>query len=377
MTVYFDYNATAPIREVAKDAVVGALCTTGNPSSVHGPGQAAKACMDAARADLAEQLGCGINDVIFTSGGTESNNWIVTNAVHTWGCLSCLVGATEHPSMLGPIRRSGVPMSILPVLPNGVLDLSAFDEVLATQTAPFFVAIMLANNETGVVHPITQIAERVHAAGGFLHVDAAQAFGKIPMNFAALGADSMTVVSHKLGGPCGIGALVVRSNLSITGTIFGGGQELGRRAGTSNVAGIAGFAAAANEACQQLPDFAKLAELRDRLAALLRVCEPNLVVFGEDAPRLPNTLCCSAPGFAAATQVLAMDLAGFAVSSGSACSSGKVKTSHVLSAMGATDELAECAIRISLGWLSTDDEIDEFANHWGHALARLEQKKSA
>ncbi|VAV96111.1 Cysteine desulfurase [hydrothermal vent metagenome] len=377
MTVYFDNNATAPLRDKAKAAMLLAFDAVGNPSSVHAAGRAAKSAMETARGQLAKHLGCLTNEIIFTSGGTESNNLAITNAMNSQNCASILVGASEHPSILLPAQQSGIAALFVPVLPDGLLDIPALREIISQQDGPFLLAIMQANNETGVVQDLAPIAELVHAAGGFLHVDAAQAFGKIPVDFAKSGADSMTVVAHKIGGPGGIGALVVRSGLAVSAQMLGGGQENNRRAGTSNVPAICGFSAAADEACADLEIFAKLAVKRDRLADLLRQNAPQLQVFGQSSHRLPNTLCCAAPGFAAETQVMALDLAGFAISSGSACGSGKVKPSHVLTAMGIGDELSRCAIRISLGWLTTDDEIEQFADAWGEAYRRAVSREVA
>jgi cysteine desulfurase len=377
MSVYLDTNATAPMRQVAITAMQEAMASVGNPSSVHGPGRAAKSRMDRARSQVARALRCSANDLVFTSGGTESNNLVLWNAAHTWNCRQILVGATEHPSVLTPAEQSGLPVNQLPVLASGLLDMAALDHILETQQAPFLVALMLANNETGVIQPMAEIAERVHAAGGILHVDAAQAFGKISVNFGALGADSMSVVAHKMGGPGGIGALVVNCELLVSAQMLGGGQETGRRAGTSNVAAMVGFAAAAEEAMAELDAFAELAQKRDALEDMMREFAPDLQVFSAHAPRLPNTLCVATPGFAAETQVMAMDLDGFAISSGSACSSGTVKASHVLRAMQVPEDLALCAIRISLGRDTTDEELQKFAQKWGAALGRVQREMVA
>jgi len=370
MSVYFDYNATAPIRKTALDAMQIAHETGGNPSSVHSVGRAAKYLIDVGREQIAKAVTSSSQDVVFTSGGTESNNLAIANAVANLGCGSILIGAGEHPSNLLPAQVSRAQVTSIGIMSNGHIN---FDELVAAvsrQTSPFLAVFMLANNETGVVQSFDKIAGLIHDAGGFLHVDAAQAFGKIPVNFAAIGADTMTLVAHKLGGPMGIGALIVRCGLPFSAQMIGGGQEGGRRAGTSNVPGIAGFSAAAASACEQLDVFAELAHKRDHLQNLLREFAPDLVVFGESVLRLPNTLCCAAPGFTAETQLMAMDLAGFAISSGSACSSGKVKASHVLGAMQTPPELSNCAIRISMGWRTTNDEVEQFARAWGQAYSR-------
>ncbi len=369
MTVYFDYNATAPIRKTALAAVNAAYKAGGNPSSVHQAGRAAKAIVDLGRKQIASAVKCGIDDVVFTSGGTESNNLAIANARHALACSSVLIGAGEHPSNLAPVDAMAVPVTRLKLQANGLIDMDAMQSSLSGSKSPL-VVVMLANNETGVLQPMRQIADMVHEAGGFLHVDAAQAFGKIPVNFGAMGADTMTLAAHKLGGPMGIGALIVRCGLPFIGQTIGGSQETGRRAGTSNVAGIAGFGAAAVEAEEQLDRFADLSKKRDHLETLLQHFARDLVVFGKQAQRLPNTLCCAALGFSSQTQLMALDLAGFAISSGSACSSGKVKASHVLAAMGVSPDLSGCAIRISLGWRTTSEEIEQFAEAWGEAYRR-------
>lgn len=377
MSVYFDYNATAPLRSVALEAMCAAYGDVGNPSSVHRPGRVAKDRMENAREQISRTVRCSADDLIFTSGGTESNNLAIRNAVEVLGVRSILIGAAEHPSNLIAARNCTVPVVELAVLPDGRIDMLDLVQKIAEQVAPFLVVVMAANNETGVIQPMAQIADQVHQAGGFLHVDAAQAFGKIPVNFAAMNADSMTLVSHKIGGPLGIGALVVRCGLVVRGQMVGGSQETGRRAGTSNVPAMVGFAAATAQADEQLDMYAKLAKKRDHLAQLLRQFAPDLVVFGETVDRLPNTLCCAVSGFAGQTQIMALDLAGYAVSAGSACSSGKVKASHVLQAMQVPEALSTCAIRISIGWHTTDIGIEGFANAWGQAYGRIEQERVA
>ncbi|MBL1430079.1 MAG: cysteine desulfurase [Robiginitomaculum sp.] len=367
MSIYLDYNAMAALRKSALTAMVAAYEQAGNPSSVHGFGRSAKQALEQSRQQIAKAIKCSPDDLVFTSGGTESNNLAIRNAVDVLGVKSLLISPCEHPSNLTAAEQSGASITYLPILADGLLDITAFEKIVLQQKAPFMAVVMLANNETGVIQPLQEIAEIVHKADGFLHVDAAQSFGKIPVSFGQVGADTMTVAAHKLGGPIGVGALVVRCGLSLRGQMLGGGQESGRRGGTSNVPAITGFAAATVEAVSELDEFAALADKIETLVQMLRRFAPDLVVFGENADRLPNTLCCAAAGFSSQTQVMALDLAGFAISAGSACSSGKVKSSHVLKAMGVADDLAKSAIRISIGRDITDQQLKLFANAWGLA----------
>lgn len=369
MKVYLDFNATAPLRECARTAMLAAWEMPGNTSSVHWAGRAAHAALEDARTRLARHVGCAPNDLIFTSGGTESNNSAIRNAVQVLGCSHILLGSGEHPSVREAANAADVPVKEIPVHQNGMIDMPALKELL-TETEKSLVAVMLANNETGVIQPIAEIAAMVEAAGGVLHVDAVQALGKIQLNFGRLGAHSMAIAAHKVGGPLGVGALIMRCGTDFQASQIGGGHEQGRRAGTVNVPGICGFADAMDEAVAELPQFTELAGKRDKLAAQMREHALDMVVFSEDAQRLSNTLCCAAPGFSAQSQLMAMDLDGYAISSGSACSSGKVATSRVLESMGIDPHLSSCAIRVSFGVHTKDAELDGFATSWGRAYAR-------
>lgn len=344
--VYLDYNATAPVRPEALAAMTAALALPGNPSSVHGFGRAARRVREEARAALAESLGVAPDRVVFTSGGTEANHLALLGFAGPR-----LVSAIEHPSIL-----DADPAAVrAPVDPSGRLDLEAFADLLE-RSRPAMVSLMLANNETGVVQPVAEAARLAHAHGALLHGDAVQAFGKLPFTLADLGADLVSLGAHKWGGPPGIGALVLREGLDPQPLQRGGGQEHRRRAGTENLPGIAGFAAA----LAAPTDWNRVRALRDRLEAGVRAGQPDARIVGAKAPRLPNTSCILLPGCPAETQLIALDLAGIAVSSGAACSSGKVGPSHVLAAMGLAPELARCAIRVSLGWATTEAEIDLF-----------------
>ncbi len=371
MPVYLDHNATTPMLPAARAAMSAALESGGNPSSVYAAGRAARRTVEEARAAVAELVCAFPAEVIFTSGGSEANALALRGAAEANGVKAILIGETEHESVLAnalDAARSGIGFRTVAVDAQGVLNLESLDRALAAFAGPALVSVMLANNETGVIAPIADIAKRVKASGGLLHVDAAQAVGRIPVNLRDLGADMLTVSAHKMGGPQGAGALVARDGVKLTRQIAGGGQELGRRAGTENVAAIAGFgAAAANPA-----DWAKTAVLRDRLEAAVKAACPQAEIHGDGAPRLPNTSLIGLSGVSGETQVMAMDLAGFAVSSGAACSSGKVKSSHVLTAMGVKS--ASDAIRVSLGPYTTEAEIDAFIAAWTRfamsALAR-------
>ena len=357
--VYLDYNATAPLRPPAIDAVAAALRIGGNPSSVHGPGRAARRVVEDARERVAALVRARPAEVIFTSGGTEANALALSGSGA--GCL--LVSAVEHDSVL----RNASQAMMLPVDGDGVVDLAAMERLLGSAAAgDTLVSVMLANNETGVIQPVAEIAALARARGARVHCDAVQAAGKIAIDMAALGVDMLTLSAHKLGGPQGVGALVLRDGAALAPILRGGGQERGRRAGTENVPGIAGFGAAAVAAGADLAadETARIAALRDRLEEAVRRAAPQAVIYGARIARLANTSCIGLAGVAAETQVMALDLAGVAVSSGSACSSGKVRTSHVLGAMGVAPDAAGCAIRVSLGWDSTESDVDGFLAAW-------------
>jgi cysteine desulfurase len=363
---YLDHNATAPIRPQAEGAVLAALGLGGNPSSVHAAGRAARATIEQAREAVAGIAGARPQDIVFTSGGSEANTIAVESAVRA-GTRRLIVGATEHPSVVEAAEASGAAVEFLPVDAQGRADLDGLRSRLGAWFADDgrpFVALMAANNETGVIQPIFEAAELTHEAGGWLHVDAVQAAGKI--DIGALPADTLAISSHKLGGPQGSGALIVACDVPLTKRSFGGGQERGRRGGTENLPGIAGFGAAA--LCARPEEAAIQAPWRDAAAERL-VREAGVVVLGAGAPRLPGTLNFATAGFASELQIMALDLAGVMVSAGSACSSGKVKASPVILAMGRPD-LAGCAIRVSGGWTTTADDWDRFVDAWLQAHAR-------
>jgi cysteine desulfurase len=368
---YLDWNASAPLRAEARAALTAALEVTGNPSSVHGEGRQARQIVEQAREAVAALAGADARNVTFTSGGTEANALALTPEIHVGDdrrpFARLLVSAIEHPSVLAGGRFDRMQIETIPVNADGVIDLKALERRLESIDEHVLVSIMVANNETGVIQPITAAAEIVHRHGGLLHADAVQAAGRMPLDIGAFGADLLTLSAHKIGGAKGAGALIRRDE-SIhfaDPLIRGGGQERGLRAGTENTAAIAAFgAAAAAVASNFAAEAAHMAKLRDRLESGIRAATPEAVIFGDQADRLPNTTLVAVPGGKAETLVIAFDLDGVAVSSGSACSSGKVAPSHVLAAMGVPRELARSAIRISTGPATTEADIDRVLNVW-------------
>lgn len=377
---YFDWNATAPLRPAARAAMVEALGQPGNASSVHAEGRAARGRLEKARAQVAALVGAEAKNVTFTSGATEANALALTPALEVGGRKEqrdrLFVSAVEHPSVLAGGRFAPDQVEILPVDGAGVVDLAALKMALAKAERPL-VSVMLANNETGVIQPIAQIAEIVHAANGLLQVDGVQGAGRIPCDMAALGVDLLSLSSHKLGGPQGAGALVRRDDIHIAEPLIrGGGQERGTRAGTENVAAIAGFGAAAEAArAAREVDATRMAASRDRIEAGIAAATPQAMIFGAAVARLPNTTLVAVPGIKAETALIAFDLNGIALSSGSACSSGKVQASHVLKAMGVEPDLAAGALRISLGWDTRESEVEMLLTAWNTVVSSLLKKQ--
>ncbi|RXG88431.1 cysteine desulfurase family protein [Bradyrhizobium zhanjiangense] len=365
--VYLDWNATTPLRAQARAAMLAAYDLIGNPSSVHAEGREARRLVEEARATLATAAGALPRNVIFTSAGTEANGLALSPGLRgpTGGPVErLLVSAVEHASVLAGGRFPADKIGQIRVSRSGVVDLEDLRDQLGGGP-PALASIMAANNETGALQPVAEAARIVHEAGGLLHVDAIQALGKIPFDIKTVGADLATFSAHKIGGPKGVGALVVAEGLAgLEPVLRGGGQELNRRAGTENVAGIAGFGAAIKAALQALPEDAKrMATLRDHLENGLRAVA-GVMVFADNVERLPNTVLFTTPGLKAETAVIGFDLAGVAVSSGSACSSGKVQPSHVLSAMGYDPIVAQGAVRLSLGWSTELEEINRALEAW-------------
>jgi cysteine desulfurase len=353
---YLDWNATTPLRPEAAAAMSAALARCGNPSSVHRWGRAARQAVEHARSAVGALIGAPPEGVIFVSGGTEANHL----ALLGFGCRRVLVSAVEHDSVLRAVPEA----QRIPVDRDGVVELDALDRLLAADSRPALVSVMFANNETGVVQPAAEIAVIARARGALFHCDAVQAAGKIALDAGTIGADLITLSAHKLGGPLGVGALVVTGELELTPLLRGGGQERGRRAGTENLAGIAGFAAAAVAAAEEIAVNDRVRVLRDALEVEVAAVAPEAVVLGAAVPRLPNTAAIAMPGVAAETQVIALDLDGVMVSAGAACSSGKVGPSHVLGAMGLGPDLVGSVIRVSLGWASSEADVSHFLRAW-------------
>jgi cysteine desulfurase len=365
--VYLDWNATTPLRPEARAAMAQAWDMSGNPSSVHAEGRRARRLVEDARAIVASAVGGQPQNVVFTSGGTEANSLALTPGLRRAAGLPVrrlLVSAIEHASVLAGGRFPADTIHSIGVTRSGVVDLDRLRAMLAGGP-PALVSVMLANNETGAIQPVAEAAEIAHAAGGLLHVDAIQALGKVPFDLASTGADLLALSAHKLGGPKGAGALVLAEGLlGFEPLLRGGGQEQGRRAGTENVADIAGFGAAVKAAMAAMErDSVRVQGFRERLESGLRQT-PGAIVFSDEAQRLPNTVLFTVPGLKAETAVIGFDLAGIGVSSGSACSSGKVQPSHVLQAMGFAPELAQGAVRLSLGWSTSETEIDSAVEAW-------------
>lgn len=366
--VYLDWNATTPLRPEARAALMAALDICGNPSSVHGEGRRARKVLQDARAAVAAAVGAKPDAVTFTSGATEANMLALTPGLHRPAAppvRRLVVSAVEHSSVLAGGRFSRDAVEIAPVDRAGVIDLARLEQLLAGHPGAL-VSVMLANNETGAIQPIREVAALARANNGVLHVDAVAAFGKIDVDFNELGCDLLSISAHKIGGPKGAGALLVAEDLrGLTPALTGGGQEKGRRAGTESLACIAGFGAAATAAKADLPAHAAHCDtLRRRLETGLKRIANSTIIFSEAVPRLPNTTLFAAPGLNAETAVIGFDLDGIAVSSGSACSSGKVQPSHVLTAMGAGEALARGGIRVSLGWETTKNDIDRVLEAW-------------
>jgi cysteine desulfurase len=382
---YLDWNASAPLRPEARAAMLAAVDISGNPSSIHAEGRAARGLIETARRQVAALVGAEPRNVFFTSGGTEANLLALHPALERGDDKRphdrLLLSAVEHPSVRSGGRFAADAVEEVPVTADGRVDLVALERRLAERGGRAchrpLVSIMLASNETGVIQPVAAAAEMAHRAGGLVHVDAVQAAGKIPFDINALGADLVTLSGHKLGAPKGVGALIRRDEeLHLANPMIkGGGQERGTRAGTENVIGIVGFGAAAAAAASALADEqARIAALRDRMEAGLKSISPDAVIFGAGVERLPNTTFFAVPGVKAETALIVLDLDGIAVSSGSACSSGKVAASHVLAAMGVDAALARGAIRASLGFSTSEEDVNCLLAAWNKLVQALPKR---
>jgi cysteine desulfurase len=364
--VYLDHNATTPLRPQAIAAMHEATRCFGNPSSVHADGRLVRRLVEDAREQIARLVGADPANIVFTGSGTEANALALLGA----GRRRVLISAVEHVSVLRALDTA----KIVPVDADGRVGLDTLDALLAASEEPALVSVMLANNETGVLHPVGGIAALARRYGALVHCDAVQAVGKIAVDVAALGVHLLSISAHKLGGPAGVGALVVDPAVPLSALLRGGGQERGRRAGSENVLGIVGFGAAV-EAAAGLEDSDRLALLRDELERRLKSICPAARLFGAAAPRLPNTSCIEMPGVAGETQAIAFDLAGISVSAGAACSSGKVSASHVLKAMGVGEDIAGSAIRVSMGWTTNGADVDRFVEVWSSIHSRAQARR--
>lgn len=361
MDIYLDHNATTSVHSEVVDAMTAALAQTGNASSVHRFGRLSRRMVDDAREAVAQLVDASPANVIFTSGGTEANNLALRGFSG-----QAVVSAVEHDSVLAARTDA----TIVAVDPNGIVDLDQLREILVGLDDRAIVSVMYANNETGVLQPITEIVSMAEEHDALVHCDAIQAAGKLPVSMRELGVDLLTLSAHKFNGPQGVGALIIRDGLDPEPLLRGGGQERRRRAGTENVSGIAGFGTAARLASDGVSKFSGVAALRDQMEHKLAQAAPDAIFHGADVDRLSNTSCVGLPGMTGEIQVMTLDLAGVAVSAGSACSSGKVTPSHVLLAMGAGDETAKSAIRVSLGTNTRPDEIDRFVDVWSEMAGR-------
>ncbi|SHG08254.1 cysteine desulfurase [Kaistia soli DSM 19436] len=371
--IYLDYNAGAPLRPQARVAMIEALQSVGNPSSVHSEGRAARGRVETARRQVAALVGGSADRVIFTSGGTEANVTVLSPRQRVGAGeirLDRLVmGATEHPSVLAGGRFAADQIDRVEVDDEGVIRLDRLEEALTAlpRDQRALISVMLANNETGTIQPVAEVARLAGRFGALVHADAIQAAGRIPIDIAALGVDFLTLSAHKIGGPQGIGAIILGGDLAAPlPLVTGGGQEKYARAGTENVAAIAGFGAAAAASADDLGRADEWHAWRDRLAAL-----PEAILVGGGAERLPQTAALAVDGLRAETLVIAFDLEGIAISAGSACSSGKVQVSHVMKAMRLADTRAGSVVRLSFGWETTEDDISRFGEVWGRVMSRL------
>jgi cysteine desulfurase len=364
--IYLDYNASGPLRPQARAAMAAVWDEVGNPSSVHWHGRRLHGRVEAAREAIAAAVNAPVAGVVFTAGGTEANNLALALAVES----RLLVSAIEHDSVLKTAAtRNGTQV---PVTSGGVIDLDALERRLTAAGPGALLSLMAVNNETGVIQPLAEAVALARRNGALVHCDAVQALGRMPLDFATLGVDLLSLSAHKLGGPQGVGALIMRDGLVLPPLLHGGGQERGQRPGTHNAAGIAGFAAAVVAAAAEAGD-RRLADWRDAAERRIVAARPDAVVVGHASERVGGVSCLALPGLKAETQVMMLDLAGVSISAGSACSSGRVGPSHVLRAMGLGDEIAGAAIRISAGWATREEEMQAFADAWLAMAARVPQ----
>lgn len=360
--IYLDYNATTPLRPEVLALVTEIMGGVGNASSVHGFGRTARKYIEDAREQVATLCGTKPDQVIFTSGATEAINTVL----HEFKHKPALISAIEHPAVMEAAAHA----TCMPILPNGVVDIDAYKDLLTT-VKPAIVSVMLVNSETGVIQPVAEMAKLARDHGVLFHTDAVQGAGRLDITLDKLGVDFITLSAHKFAGPQGVGAIIKREGLDLTKFMRGGGQEKNCRAGTHNTAGIAGMGLAAELALQHMNDYTAITKLRDKIETTIRQATNKTTIYGADAPRVGNTCNVGLDGMPAQTQMMALDLDGISVSSGSACSSGSFKASHVLKAMGVDDDAAKSALRISLGWATTEAEIDAFLESYKKIIDRV------
>ncbi|MAQ71140.1 MAG: cysteine desulfurase [Alphaproteobacteria bacterium] len=362
--IYLDYNATCPIRPEVIEIVRETMTNHGNASSIHADGRQARKIVEDARAAVAGMVGASAKQVIFTSGASESNNTILRG----FEDYRILISAIEHPS----VYFCGRNVEIIPVNSNGLINLEKLEDLLQKSDQPTLVSVMMANNETGVIQPVKEITKLAKGYNATVHTDAVQAAGRFEVDFKDLDVDFMSLSAHKMGGPQGVGALIMRQGLNPPKFMYGGGQERRQRAGTENVSGIAGFGVAADLAVKEIEDFKALKTLREKMESHMRSSSNRVTIYGIDAPRVSNTIACTVKDMDSAVFMMNLDLEGVSISTGAACSSGQVKPSRVLMAMGVPEELAKTGLRISMGWDTKEAEIDRFLEIWTKLIQRLD-----
>jgi len=375
MAVYLDHNATTPVRPEARQALLDAMDRGGNASAVHSVGRGARAILEHARLSIARSVCAQPNDIVFTAGGTEADNLAIEGAVRGGGVTRIIHTVSEHEAVARFSETTALPVELLPITRDGLADLTWLQNRLSAlgEDEKVLVCLHAANNETGVIQPCAEAARIVREAGGLFHIDAVQALGKIPFDFAASGAHYAAVSAHKVGGPQGVGALILACDAPFDVPRRGGGQEKGRRSGTENVPGAYAFAKAL-EACLAEPDkWKQIGIWRDRIESQLQEIDPNICFLGKNAPRTPNTSAICVPGWEGGMQVIALDLSGICVSSGSACSSGKTGVSRTWASM-MCEKTAGCTIRVSLGWNSTEADVEAFLKAWSAEYARVKPR---
>jgi cysteine desulfurase len=378
-SIYLDHNASAPLLPEARAAHIGALDLVGNPSSVHAQGRALRAAIDKARAQVARLAGAERDQVVFTGSATEAITQAIVGGAKAFGVDAIVVSEGEHAAVLKAAEATGLPVKKIGLDADGVIKVEEIASALAAADLVgmrLLVAVHLVNNETGVIQPVDRIEVLVGPSPHYLFVDAVQAFGKVALEFSSRAPDMMAVSGHKIGAPAGIGALLMKGHADQVRLIPGGGQESGRRGGTESAAAIAGFGAAAEVFAERFYA-AKVSELVRTAEDGMRLIAPDVVVFAEKADRIGNVTNFAVPGLKNAVAMMGLDLLGLAVSSGSACSSGKVGPSHVLAAMGVPAELSECAMRVSFGWSSTIEDVEAYLKGFGEVVGRHKSRRVA